>query len=192
MQLRFNRTIFGIVLILLCAVDWAVIAIALQGFDIVYAMGAMAVLMVVAMVPLFLIAMPPTVARIEGDMLRVGRQRAHLGDILRTAMDAKTLSFAVRARDADGVWVGAYGERALELPLRRIDGGRKAAQHFVAQVEMARQSVLQLVTEAPPAPPASPRPRRDGLDPDMAPPLERPIGLQPAPAARAGFGRKGL
>jgi hypothetical protein len=184
MQLRFNRYIPAIALILLCAVDWAVIAIALNGLDIVYAMGAMAALFVVAMVPLFLMARPPAVARIEGDMLRIGRQRAHLGDILRISLDAKTLTFAVRARDEAGFWVGAYGERALEMPLRRVDGGRRAAQHFVAQVEMARQSVPELVTEAAPAP----KPRRDGVDPDVRPPLDRPAT---APV-RAGFGRKGL
>ena len=185
MQLRFNRYIFGFVLILLCAVDWVVIAVALNGLDLVYAMGAMAALLVVAMVPLFLMARPPVVARVEGDMLRVGRQRAHLGDILRISMEAGALVFAVRARDEAGFWVGAYGERALTLPLRRVDGGRKAADHFVAQVEMARQSVPELVTEAAP----SPGPRRDGIDPDIRPPLDdRPA----APPIRAGFGRKGL
>jgi hypothetical protein len=188
MQLRFNRYIFGIALILLCAIDWAVIAIALNGLDIIYAMEAMAGLMVVAMVPLFLMARPPAVARIEGDMLRIGRQRAHLGDILRISLDAKALTFAVRARDEAGFWVGAYGETALVLPLRRVDGGRKAAQHLVAQVEMVRQSVPQLVAEAPPAPPPPPRPRRDGVDPDVPPAAERPA----AAPVRAGFGRKGL
>jgi hypothetical protein len=188
MQLRLNRYIPGIALILLCAVDWVVIAIAMSGLDIVYAMGAMAALFVVAMVPLFLMAKPPAVARIEGDMLRVGRQRAHLGDILRISQDAKTLTFAVRARDEAGFWVGAYGERALELPLRRVDGGRKAAQHFVAQVEIARQSVPELVTETPSAPAPVARPRRDGVDPDMRPAPERPA----AAPVRAGFGRKGL
>jgi hypothetical protein len=184
MQLKFNRMVLGLVLVALTGVDWAVIAFALNGLDIVYAMGAMAALMVVAMVPLFLMARPPTVASIEGDMLRIGRQRAHLGDVLRISVDAKTLAFAVRARDEAGFWVGAYGERALALPLRRIDGGRKAAQHFVAQVEMTRQSVPQLVTETAAAPPPPVRPRRDGIDPDLAVP--------PASAARAGFGRKGL
>lgn len=186
MQLHLNRYIPGLALILLCAIDWAVIAVALNGLDIVYAMGAMAALFVVAMVPLFLMAKPPSVARIEGDMLRVDRQRVHLGDILRISLDARTLTFAVRARDEAGFWVGAYGETALALPLRRIDGGRKAAQHFVAQVEMTRQSVPQLVTETPPAPP--PRPRRDGVDPDIRPAPERPA----AAPVRAGFGRKGL
>lgn len=187
MQLRFNRYIFGIALILLCAVDWVVVSIAMAGGDIVYAMGAMAALMAVAMVPLFLMARPPVVARIEGDMLRVGRQRAHLGDILRISQDARALVFAVRARDEAGFWVGAYGERTLELPFRRIDGGRKAAQHFVAQVEIVRHSVPQLVTEAPPAPP--PTPRRDGIDADVRPPLDdRPA----AAPVRAGFGRKGI
>jgi hypothetical protein len=189
MQLRFNRYIFGFVLILLCAVDWAVIAIALNGLDIVYAMGAMAALFVVAMVPLFLMARPPTIASIEGDMLRVRHQRAHLGDILRISLNATTLVFAARARDEAGFWVGAYGERDLTLPLRRIDGGRKAAQAFVAYVEFTRQSVPELVTEAPPAPPPPPaRPRRDGIDPDVRPPLDRPA----AAPVRAGFGRKGL
>jgi len=188
MQLRFNRYIFGIALILLCAVDWAVVSIVLAGGDIVYAMGAMAALMAVAMVPLLLMARPPVVARVESDMLRVGRQRAYLGDILRISMDGRTLVFAVRARDEAGFWVGAYGERTLELPLRRVDGGRKAAQHFVAQVEIARQSAPELVTAAPPPPPLV-RPRRDGIDPDLATPVARPAAAQPA---RAGFGRKGL
>lgn len=188
MQLRFNRYIFGIALILLCAVDWAIVAIALNELDIVYAMEAMAGLFVVAMVPLFLMARPPVVAAIEGDMLRVGRQRAHLGDILRISQNAKTLTFAVRARDEAGFWVGAYGERPLELAFRGIDGGRKAAQHFVAQVEIARQSVPELVTEAPPAPPPIAKPRRDGIDADVRPPIDN----RPAQPVRAGFGRKGL
>ena len=188
MTLKFNRVRLGLILMVLMGIDWAVIAFALGGLDIVYAMGAMGALMVVALVPLFLMAKPPTIARIEGDMLRVGRQRAHLGDVLRISMDARTLGFAVRARDEAGFWVGAYGERMLELPLRRIDGGRKAAQHFVAQVELTRQSVPELVTEAPPAPPPQLRPRRDGVDPDVRPAPERPA----AAPVRAGFGRKGL
>jgi hypothetical protein len=191
MQLRFNRTLPGIALILLCAVDWAVIAIAMHGLDIVYAMGAMAALFVVAMIPLLMMARPPVIAGIEGDMLRVGRQRAHLGDILRTSINAGTLSFAVRARDENGFWVGAYGERDLALPLRRIDGGRKAAEHFVAQVAITRQSVPELVTEAPPAPAPAARPRRDGVDPDVRPALDHPAAPPPV-AARGGFGRKGL
>lgn len=191
MQLRFNRYLLGFALILLCAVDWVVVAIVLRGGDIFTAMEVMTGLFALAMVPLFMMAKPPVVARIEGDMLRVGRQRAHLGDVLRIAMDAKTLRFAVRARDEDGFWVGAYGERTLELPLRRVDGGRKAAEHFVAQVEITRRSVPELVTEAPPAPPPPPRierPRRDGVDADVRPPIDN----RPAPPVRAGFGRKGL
>lgn len=188
MQLRFNRYLFGIALILLCAIDWLVIAVALNGLDLVYAMGAMAALLAVAMVPLFLMARPPVVARVEGDMLRVGRERAHLGDILRISISDNTLVFAVRARDEAGFWVGAYGERELTLPLRRVEGGRRAAQHFVAQVELVRQSVPELVTEA--APP--PRPRRDGIDPDVRPPLDDRRAAETAPPARAGFGRKGL
>jgi hypothetical protein len=164
-----------------------VVSVVMAGGDIVYAMGAMAALMVVAMVPLFLMARPPVVAAIEGDMLRIGRQRAHLGDILRISISGKTLSFAVRARDEAGFWVGAYGERDLTLAFRRIDGGRKAARAFVAHLELARQAVPELVTEAPSAPPP-PKPRRDGVDADVRPPLDS----SPAPPVRAGFGRKGL
>ncbi|MES2442624.1 MAG: hypothetical protein V4574_07315 [Pseudomonadota bacterium] len=187
MQLKFNRMRIGMVLLVLTAIDWAVVAIALNGVDLVYAMGAMLALTVVAMVPFALMLKPPVLAAIEGDTLRVGRSRAHLGDILRISTGAATLTFGVRARDADGIWVGAYGERELALPLGRIDGGRNAAERFVAQVEAARQAVPSLPVEAP-APPPVPRPRRDGIDPEVAPRMHPAV---PA-AARAGFGRKGL
>ena len=187
MALRFNRYIFGIALILLCAVDWVVISLVMAGADLAYAMGAMGALMVVAMIPLFLMIRPPRVASLEGDTLRIGRNRAHAGDVLRISTGGNNLDVAVRARDEDGRWVGAYGERTLTLPLWRVDGGRKAAERFAAFVEVTRREVPPLPIEAAPAP----KPRRDGIDADMRPPLDDRPG-EPAPAARPAFGRKGL
>jgi hypothetical protein len=189
MQLRFNRYLFGIALILLCAVDWVVISLVLAGADIGYAMGAMIALMVVAMAPLFLMIRPPAVASLHGDTLRIGRGRAHAGDVLRISTAGKSLDVAVRARDEDGRWVGAYGERMLTLPLWRIYGGRKAAERFAAFVEVTRREVPPLPVEAASAP--APTPRRDGVDPDVRPPLDDRAG-EPEPSARPAFGRKGL
>lgn len=188
MQLKYNRMRLGLILVALTGIDWAVIAFALNGVDLVYAMGAMAALMAVALVILLLMIRPPVLARLESDTLRVGRGKAHLADVMRVGYEDGALTFAVRARDADGHWAGAYGERLLALRLGRVDGGRKAADRFVALVEAARQAIPPLPVEEPPAPPP-PRlhPRRDGIDPDVRPPLERPAG-----PARAGFGRKGL
>ncbi len=192
MQLRFNRYVFAITLLVIGGVDWTVIAVAINGgADITYAMGGMVALMAAAMVLVGLMLKPPRLASIEGDMLRVGRGKAHLSDILRISTE-HGLSFAVRARDAEGFWAGSMGERMLALKRWRIDGGRKAVARFVAQVEAARKEVAPLAVEAPPAPPPPLRPRRDGIDSDPISPLPRPVGLQAAPPMRAGFGRKGL
>ena len=184
MQLRFNRYIFAIALGVLCVIDWAVISAVLSlGGDIVYAMGVMLALMLVAVVILILMIKPPAVASLHGDTLRVGRRSAHVGDVLRQSLQGNALTFAVRARDADGFWAGSMGERDLKLPFRKVDGGRKAAEQFAAFVEVTRQATPQLVQEARPVPVA---PRREA-----SPVLpERPFA--PAPAARPAFGRKGV
>lgn len=184
MQLRFNRYIFGIILGVLCVIDWAVISVVLNlGADVVYAMGVMAALMLVAVVILILMIKPPAVASLHGDTLRVGRKTAHVGDVLRQSLQGNALTFAVRARDSDGFWAGSMGERDLTMPFRRIDGGRKAAEQFAAFVEVTRQTTPQLVQEARPVP--APRQRE-------ASPVAPVRAPAPTPAARAGFGRKGL
>jgi hypothetical protein len=191
MQLRFSRLILAFAMLGLFAVEWVAIMLALKG-GIEQAMIVMAVLLLLTLVILGAMLRPPAIAGIESDMLRVGRQRVHLSDVLRIATAQGALVFAIRARDADGFWAGSMGERNLALKLWRVDGGRKAAQAFAALVDTARKDVAPLPVAEPPAPRLPVRPRRDGIDPDVRPVDPVLAASATRPRAAGGFGRKGL
>ncbi|WP_375397973.1 hypothetical protein [uncultured Sphingomonas sp.] len=145
------------------------------------------------------------IGELDGATIRVMGREARVSDLesvhLMTATvnfvpTSRSLIFSFKARPTDGAWARSLGQLRVALPVRRIEGGRAAAESFGAMVIGARD---RLAGQQPPLVEKTgvdplPAERDDSFDPDaiMARYLAtRQVQSPPATPSRPTFGRKG-